>query len=122
MFTNAVAPNGRRQAPPPRQKSGLSTSRRGLVELMQNINFGRIERISVDAGEPVLNPAPVIVREIKFGGDNGPRPEAHSEDFLLKSEIMELFSHFDRVGNCQIETLEIKHGLPFRMLIRESAV
>lgn len=111
-----------RQYPPIRQKSGLSSSRRSLVELMQSINFGRIEGISVDCGEPLLNPAPVIVREIKFGGENGPRPETRSDDFVLKSEVLDLFEQFDRLLNCQIESLEIKHGLPFRMFIRESAV
>lgn len=121
MVATAAAPGRGRHNHPQYPKGGLSMSRRRLVELMQDINFGRLEDVHVCDAEPVLDPAPGIVREIKFGGDNGPRPELHTDDFLLKSQIVEMFAHLDRVRDCHIETLEIKHGLPFRMLVREAA-
>ena len=58
------------------QKSGLSRSRQRLVELMQEINFGRIEEIEVRDGEPVFDPFPQVIRVIKFCGENGPRQKA----------------------------------------------
>ncbi len=98
-------------------KSSLSPARRRLVEVMQWVNFGRLENLHVRGGEPVLDPLPRIVREIKIGGDNGPRPESRREDFLLKNHLTELFAHLDELGEGTVEVLEIKHGLPFRLLV-----
>src|SRR5262245_12568756 len=55
--------------------ASLPPSRRELLRLMQKINFGRIEGLIVHDGNPVLIPPPAVIRELKFGGENGPRPE-----------------------------------------------
>jgi hypothetical protein len=101
-------------------KAALTPGQRRLVELMQQLNFGRIEDLAVRDGDPVFDPPPWVVREVKFGGENGPRPESGTADFLLKTQVVELFQHFDRVGNGTIEAIEVKHGLPFRMLVPEA--
>jgi len=121
MVATATAPGGGRRNHPQHLKGGLSLSRRRLVELMQDVNFGRLEGVRVRDAEPVLDPQPGIVREIKFGGENGPRPERHADEFALKSQVVEMLEHFDRLRDCHIEFLEVKHGLPFRMFIREDA-
>lgn len=100
-------------------KADLPEPRRKLIELMQAINFGRIEGLAICEGWPVLDPRPTIVREHKFGGENGPRPELAAEDFLLKQQVVELFSCFDEMQNGVIDVLDIKHGLPFRMILTE---
>ena len=100
-------------------KSELSAGRRRLVELMQRVNFGRIERLLVRRGEPVFDPPPHVVREIKFGGENGPRPEACREDFLLKGQVRELFAQLDALGDGVVAVIEIKHGLPFKMEVAD---
>jgi len=121
MNVSAQAPDRGRNKSLHLAKHDLSVRRAGLLELMQSVNFGRIEGLAVLDGEPVLDPPPRIVREIKFGGENGPRPELHAGNFLLKTQVVELFEHFDRLGDGTIEVLEIKHGLPFRMLVAEAA-
>lgn len=88
---------------------------------MQRINFGRIENLTIRDGDPVLDPMPHLVREVKFGGDNGPRPERASDNFLLKTQVLELFQHLDQLASGVIAVLDIKHGLPFRMLLVEAA-
>ncbi|MCX7701854.1 MAG: EF-hand domain-containing protein [Gemmataceae bacterium] len=110
-----------RQEPLHLSKHDLSARRAALLELMQTINFGRIEGLVIRNGEPVLDPPPRLVREIKFGGENGPRPELHAGNFLLKTQVVELFALLDRQGDGTIDVLEIKHGLPFRMLLAEAA-
>jgi len=97
----------------------LSAGRRHLVRLMQSLCFGRIERLLINDGEPVLSPLPRVVREVKFGGENGRRPEPGAGDFHLKAQVLELFQVFDGLQNGIVEILEVKHGLPFRMLIAE---
>ncbi|MBN2291559.1 MAG: hypothetical protein JXM70_03980 [Pirellulales bacterium] len=104
-----------------KQKSSFPEPHRRLVELMQEINFGRIENMAIRNGQPVLSPPPRIVREVKFGAENGPRPEASIEEFVLRAKVVELFRYMDELQNGVIGILEIKHGLPFRMIFREDA-
>lgn len=98
-------------------KSSLPPGRRHLVELMQRVNFGRIEGLLVRDGDPVFEDAapPRVILEVKFGADNGPRSEAAITDFSLKTQVVDLFAHLDRLQNARIEALTVKHGLPFGM-------
>jgi len=102
-------------------KKQLSEHQESLVEIMQSLNFGRIEDLPVHAGQPVLAPPPRVIREVKFGGDNGPRLEVANDDFELKAQVRELFAQMKVMGNGVIRCLEVKHGLPFRMTIEENA-
>lgn len=101
------------------RKRSLSPPKQALLAEMQRINFGRIEGLLIRDGEPVVDPRPVIIREHKFAGENGPRPELATDDFLLKQQVVELFAFFDELGDGVIDVLEIKHGLPFRMIVTE---
>ena len=101
-------------------KSELTATRRRLLEMTQRVNFGRIEDLHVRNGEPVFDPPPRVIREVKFGGENRPRPEAAKGDFALKAEVIDLFAHLEEVGNGMITRLEIQHGLPFRMAFEEA--
>ena len=102
-------------------KVSLSTRKRRLLELMQRINFGRIEGLMVRNSEPVLDPPPRIIRDFKFGAENGPRPELTAGDFALKSQVIELFEQLDNLGDGTVEMLEVQRGLPFRLTIEETA-
>lgn len=86
---------------------------------MQWINYGCIEGLSVRRGEPVMDPPPRVVRLIKFGGENGPRPEAVKADFVLKAQVCDLLDQLEVMGDGVIPRIEIQHGLPFRMTIEE---
>lgn len=94
-------------------KSSLSPARQQLLGLIQRINFGRVERLVIREGEPVLDPMPVITAEIKFAGENGARLEAGFGDFALKRHHLELFALLDAIGTGELPVLTIRHGLPF---------
>ncbi|MCK6486563.1 MAG: hypothetical protein L6R00_20835 [Phycisphaerae bacterium] len=98
-------------------KSSLSHQQAQLIELMQRINYGRIEGLSVRCGKPTLDPLPRIVREIKFGADNGPRPEVGKTDFALKGQVRDFFAQLEAAGDGVIRCIEIQRGLPFRMTV-----
>ena len=98
-------------------KASLSAPRRRLLETMQRLNFGRIEDLEIRNGEPMFNPAPRVVQDIKLGGENGPRPELGNADFALKSQVAEFFDYLSRLGDGSVETIEVKHGLPFKLVI-----
>ncbi len=100
-------------------KASLTPPKQLLLTEMQRINYGRIEGLLVRRGEPVLDPPPRVVREVKFGGDNGPRPEAGNRDFTLKAQVHELFDHLNAMGDGVVQSIEIQRGLPFRMTVEE---
>ena len=101
------------------RKSSLSYSQRNLVELMQKLNFGRIEDLHIRNGEPQANPPPRLIHEFKFGGNNGARSETTKLDFVLKAEVIALLAQLEAIGNGIITRIEVKHGLPFRMIFEE---
>jgi hypothetical protein len=102
-------------------KHSLSAARQHLVELFQEINFGRVEQLEVRDGEPVFEPPPRVFREVKFGRTNGPNPARGKDDFLLKDTVRELFELFDRERALLIENLDLQHGLPVRMTVAGGA-
>lgn len=102
-------------------KSSLSDSHRRLVELMQRLNFGRIENLIVRDGAPVFDPAPKVIQKVKIGGENGPRPELSSEDFRLKKQTIELLEAITDLGAGTVLTIDVKHGLPFAVEIEFAA-
>src|SRR5262245_56257893 len=69
------------KAMPEIRKSSLTQARRDLLILMQRINFGRLEGLRIAAGQPVLQPLPRVITEVKLGGEKGPRAEAPWSDF-----------------------------------------
>lgn len=101
--------------------SALAGPQHRLLELMQRLNFGRIEGLRIREGLPDFDSPPQIVREIKIGGENGPRAECGSSDFALKAQVVELFSHLGALNDGHVICLEVKHGLPFRLTIVEPA-
>ncbi|HUT52163.1 MAG TPA: hypothetical protein VM658_02110 [bacterium] len=102
-------------------KSSLSPARRRLLDLMSDIYFGRIERLSVQDGEPMFEPPPKVVRKIKIGGENGPHRDEGKRDFVLKDKVREFFDHLAGLGNGTISRIEVQAGLPFSLEIEEPA-
>jgi hypothetical protein len=92
-------------------KSKLSARWQRLVELMQTINFGRIEDLRFCSGEPMFDPPPRVIRKIKPGSDNGPRKETSLQDFHLKRHITELLIAFADENDLKV-SIEVKAGLP----------
>jgi hypothetical protein len=101
-------------------KSTLSAARRKLVEAMQRLNFGRIEELNINNGEPTFSPPPRLIEDIKLGGETGPRSELEKKDFLLRSCILELFGHIERLGTGTIACVEVRYGLPTKITLERS--
>jgi hypothetical protein len=97
--------------------SDLSPAQQRLVDVMRGLRFGRIERLHVRAGDPVLEPPPTIVRQRKLAVEQ-PRVEP-AGDFSLKQEVVALMRLFDDMNEGVVENLLVKHGLPFSVDIEE---
>ena len=98
-------------------KSALSNPRQALIELMQEVHFGRLEALAIRDGEPVFEPAPRVLKDIVFGKSNESHIARGKPDFALKEQVVELFRFFDRECAMTIESLVIQHGLPIRMTV-----
>jgi hypothetical protein len=101
-----------------RTKASLSHSRRTLLEAMQRLNFGCLENLRIEGGEPIFDAKLRIVKEIKLGGANGPRPELLQSDFVLRAEAIELFQHLNELGNGRV-LIQVRGGLPCRVVIQQ---
>jgi hypothetical protein len=101
-------------------KPALAEPFHRLIELMQRLNFGRIEGLQIRAGEPVFDPPPRLVRKVKMGGENGPRQEL-STDFPLKKPFVELISVLSGMNEGIVLAIDVKHGLPFAAEIELAA-
>jgi len=98
-------------------KAALTPARRRLVELMQEVNYGRIEGLQVRNGEPVFDPPPTVLRLFVFGKGNGPNESRGNDSFGLKKRVTELLEVFEREGSLSIQELMIDNGLPVRMTV-----
>jgi hypothetical protein len=96
--------------------SSLSPARQLLIEKMQLLRFGRIENLAVRNGEPYFAKETIVVLERKFGTVEMVRLGLCNKDFTLKTQVVELLEQLDEVGTGRIDLIEVKHGLPFRML------
>ena len=100
-------------------KQTLSASRRRLIEAMQKLNYGQILDLTIRGGDPVFDPPPRVLRDIKIGGENGPRLEIAKRDFVLRREVIELLTHLDRLGDGLVCRIDVQRGLPFKVTIQE---
>jgi hypothetical protein len=93
-------------------KSDLSEPERQLVELLQNLDFGRIEVLQVRRGRPVLDPAPRVVATLKMKAGTLARDEAHPSNFSLKQSVVLLLLLMKQIEDGVILVIEVRHGLP----------
>jgi hypothetical protein len=94
-------------------KSSLSAAQTQLIQLLQAVNFGRVEALQVTQGQPSFDPPPRVIQKLKFGGgENGPRAEFGYGDFRLKHGVVELLELISSIEKGEIRSIEIRFGLP----------
>ena len=96
--------------------SQLSPARQGLVRLWQSMNYGYIQDLLIKDREPVLDPGPVVLFDIKLDSEERPRLELDSADFLLCAETIRLMALLDQIKNGKISKLEVRAGIPRRIV------
>ena len=95
----------------------LSGPRQALLRLFQTINFGHVDGLEVRGGEPVFNPAPLVFVELKLDAEDRPRDEHNVKTFDLRAEVIRLLTELDRLSNGTIERIDIRYGIPRRMIV-----
>jgi len=97
-------------------KSCLNPSQRRIVEIIESLGFGVIERLSIRAGLPCYEPEPRIVQTIKLDSKHECQNDRCYADLTLKNEFESLFDQLSRLGDATVD-IEIRHNLPFRLVV-----
>jgi hypothetical protein len=95
----------------------LSAPRQALIRLFQSVNFGQIIGLAIRNGEPIFHPEPTVLVDVKLDGEDGERSEADLSDFALRDEIRRLLAHLDQLQNGTVERIEVRSGVPRRIII-----
>jgi hypothetical protein len=74
--------------------------------------FGRVENLQVEAGEPIFNQDARIVRAARLDGESGGAKAPGSEEFALKQAVCNLFDELTQLRDGTVARLEFRHGLP----------
>jgi hypothetical protein len=98
--------------------SDLSTLRQDFVRECQRMGFGKILRLVVRDGEPMFTEQTDVLIDLKLDAEESQRAEQSLSDFTLGAEILRLFSKLDAIGDGVIEQIEIRAGLPRRMVFK----
>jgi hypothetical protein len=96
--------------------SDLSATRQVLVRLFQSLNFGQIQNLAIQAGEPIFDQATAVLVDVKLDVDEGPRPEGDLTDFTLQDEVRRLLARLDGIHNGTIARIEVRAGIPRRVI------
>ena len=95
----------------------LSAPRQAVVRLFQSVNFGQIIGLAIRNGDPVFHPEPTVLLDVKLDADEGERQEADLADFTLRDEVRRLLAHLDQLQNGTVERIEVRSGVPRRVII-----
>lgn len=101
--------------------SQLSPARQALVRLCQDVNFGQILDLLVRNAEPIWDPIPTILSELRLDIEETPRAESKLPDFRLSSEVLRLMRQLDQIKDGRIAKIEIRDGLPRRLVAQLTA-
>ena len=96
--------------------SQLSPARQALVRIFQALNFGEIQGVRVRDADPIIDRASVAVFDAKLEKEEVPRPELDLADFELRAEVSSLMSLLDELKNGTIQRLEVRAGIPRRLV------
>ena len=91
----------------------LTPAQRNLLRILREFQFGRIENLRVECGQPLVDCDTKIVRVARLGGKgNGPDISA-ADEYELKQAFCDLFDELTQLGDGLVLRLEFRHGLPW---------
>ena len=98
-------------------KAGLSAPRRRLLVSMQQLNFGRIEDLEIRDGDPVFSPRPAWCRTSSWAARTVRGRNSATRILCSRTKSRSSSITSRGYGDGTVESIEVKHGLPFRLVI-----
>jgi hypothetical protein len=65
--------------------------------------------------DPVFDPHPLVMMDLKLDAEAGPRSEIELVDLALCREICRLMELFDELKDARVDRIEIRAGVPRRV-------
>jgi hypothetical protein len=96
-------------------KSSLNAAQRRMVEIIETLGFGVIERLLIRGGLPCYEPEPRIVQSVKFDSEVQRQSDRSNPDLTLKKEFETLFDQLNQLRDGTVD-LEVRHNLPWRLM------
>ena len=91
----------------------LTEAERRLLEICQEIQFGRLIDLHVEQGQPLLGSCLTVERDHKYGScEQVTRPSG--DHYMLKAQQRDFIERLRATEDLQIMRVQIQHGLPFR--------
>jgi hypothetical protein len=97
----------------------LTPDQQRLLQVCQRIRYGRIFRLTVVGGQPVVRGLR-WKRTVRVPGQNQPHPAAAKANFGLKAEVTAFFAELAALGDGEVTDVEIYDGLPRSFSVEES--
>ncbi len=98
---------------PHRTRGDLNPAQHWLVQIMFEYQFGRIENLRIEGGQPAPDERLSVIRTALLGSKDGGLKVPVSDDPELKKTIWDLLAEIERLRDGYIVRLEFRHGLPF---------
>lgn len=96
------------------KKADLTPHQSHLVDEMQRIRFGCIERLVVRDGQPVFVPGVTrVFLTARLDETKDQQPLASQDDTVLKAQVVELLQFLEQLGHGLVR-FKIADGLPLR--------
>jgi hypothetical protein len=93
----------------------LTIAQRWHLQIMSEYQFGRIENLRVERGQPAPDRRLSIIRATRFGSKDDGRKVPMSGYQELKQEVWDLFDEIEQLQDGYVVRFEFKHGLPFHL-------
>jgi hypothetical protein len=108
--------------PQPTNKSDLCEPERQLVDLLRDLDFGRIQELQIRDDKPVLDPPPRVIATLSMKAESFAPEEARLGDFALKQPVVLLLLLIRQIGEGKILIIEVRHGLPVSVEVERALV
>lgn len=95
-------------------KTRTPSSQCRVVDTIENLGFGVIERLLIQDGVPTFEIEPRIVQTIKLDNQLQKMQERVGTDTPLKIPFDRLFAELRLMGEGTVD-IHVQHGLPFRL-------
>jgi hypothetical protein len=99
----------------------LDAGQRQLADAIQSLIFGLIKHLRIRKGQPIFDPAPRLRQMIKLNSKTLRRHDPNRPASQLKAEFEELFKLLANLGDGIVD-VEVRHSLPFRVIIHRRII
>jgi hypothetical protein len=97
---------------PHRTRRDLTAGQCWLVQIMSEHQFGRIENLRVEHGQPAPDAQTRIVRSARLGANDTEPKSVLVADYELGQSVLDMFAELARLENGVVGRIEFRYGVP----------